>query len=460
MIDIEQKNSVLSISYFDENGEVAIDKIAVPPEELFEWEYCSEKDGHPVFKSWDEKPVKKVKTRFLSKWRMEEFLLSLPPERTANIYSMNVPKKFFVDIEVFVGDEWPKPEQAKTPVTAITFCHEDRVISMGTKQLTSQQITNIKKRIQEHIGRQVDFNYLYFKSEFDMLSSFFLKAVQKMPVITGWNFIGFDWTYLINRCKRLNIDISDSSPTKKLSGDLMMPVHRLIVDYLDVYRKWDRVIDVKENNTLDYVAKAALGINKIKYPGTLQDMYESDFETYIFYNAVDTKLVEMIDKKLNTLQTFLTLGGIAQVEANRAFSPIWMTESAMTRELYRRNRVFPKTEKLSRKRESYEGAFVVEPKTGIYEWVASFDFASLYPTVMRQWNISPESYLYNVDALEEIDVSSYVKTSSGAVFRKDKDSVFRTILTVFYAKRKSSKKVYMEIEEEIEALKKYIDHNK
>jgi DNA polymerase elongation subunit (family B) len=156
----------------------------------------------------------------------------------------------------------------------------------------------------------------------------------------------------------------------------------------------------------------------------------------------------------------LTLGGIAQVEANRAFSPIWMTESAMTRELYRRNRVFPKTEKLSRKRESYEGAFVVEPKTGIYEWVASFDFASLYPTVMRQWNISPESYLYNVDALEEIDVSSYVKTSSGAVFRKDKDSVFRTILTDFYAKRKSSKKVYMEIEEEIEALKKYIDHNK
>jgi DNA polymerase elongation subunit (family B) len=460
MIDIEQKNSVLSISYFDENGEVAIDKIVVPSEELFEWEYCAEKDGHPVFKSWDEKPVKKVKTRFLSKWRMEEFLLSLPPERTANIYSMNVPKKFFVDIEVFVGDEWPKPEQAKTPVTAITFCHEDRVISMGTKQLTSQQISNIKKKIQEHIGKSVDFNYLYFKSEFDMLSSFFLKAMQKMPVITGWNFIGFDWTYLINRCKRLNIDISDSSPTKKLSGELMMPVHRLVVDYLDVYRKWDRIIDMKENNTLDYVAKAALGINKIKYPGTLQDMYESDFETYIFYNAVDTKLVEMIDKKLNTLQTFLTLGGIAQVEANRAFSPIWMTEAAMTRELYRRNRVFPKTEKLSRKRESYEGAFVVEPKTGIYEWVASFDFASLYPSIMRQWNISPESYLHNVDALEEIDVNTYIKTSSGAVFRKDKDSVFRTILTDFYAKRKSSKKIYMEIEEEIEALKKYIDHSK
>ena len=303
MIDIEQRDSSLTISYFDENGDVALERIAIPPEEMFEWEYCEGGERpHLGVLSWDEKPVKRKRTKFLSKWRLEEFLLSLPAEKTKNIHSSNSPKKFFIDIEVFVGDEWPKPELAKTPVTAITFCHREKIVSMGTKPLSAEQIFNIKKKIEEHIKEKVDFNYLYFKNEYDMLVSFFLKAVQKMPLLTGWNFVGFDWTYLINRCKRLNIDITESSPTGKLTGDLMMPVHRLVVDYLDVYKKWDRVIDIKENNTLDYVAQAALGIPKIKYPGTLQDMYETDFESYIFYNAVDTKLVEMIDRKINTMQ--------------------------------------------------------------------------------------------------------------------------------------------------------------
>jgi DNA polymerase elongation subunit (family B) len=133
-----------------------------------------------------------------------------------------------------------------------------------------------------------------------------------------------------------------------------------------------------------------------------------------------------------------------------------MAESAMTRENYNRGRVFPRTERITKKREAYEGAFVVDPKTGLYEWVASFDFASLYPSIMRQWNISPESYIKNVVAGEEYDDEKYTKTSSGALFRKDEDSVFRTILADYYGKRKISKRAYMEIEEEIEQLKKYI----
>jgi ABC-type enterochelin transport system substrate-binding protein len=75
---------------------------------------------------------------------------------------------------------------------------------------------------------------------------------------------------------------------------------------------------------------------------------------------------------------------------------------------------------------------------------------------MRQWNISPESYLYNVDKNEEIDTTKYIKASSGAVFKKDEDSVFKTILAEYYGKRKVAKKAYMEIEEEIEQLQRYI----
>ena len=457
IVDIEQQDGVLTISHIDTAGDIAMQKFVIPQDQLFEWEYCKEgQKPYSGISSWDGKPVHKKRSRYLSKWRIEEFLFTLPPEKTENIYALNAPKKFFLDIEVEVHDEWPKPETAKTPVTAITFCTGNRVISMGTRPLTGEQIASIRRRVIEHLKEEVEYNYIAFNSEYDMLVSFFHKAIHKMPLLTGWNFVGFDWTYLRNRCDRLNIDISHSSISKKLIGGNSFPMHRLVVDYLEVYKKWDRLIDVKENNTLDFVAKAALGIPKVKYNGTLQDLYENDFESYIFYNVVDTKLVEMIDRKLNTMQTFLLLGNITRVEALRAYSPIYMAESAMCREFLLRGKVFPRTDKFNRKRENYEGAFVVEPKTGLYEWVASFDFASLYPSIMRQWNISPESYIRNLQAGETGNPEVEIVCSSGAVFQKTPDSAFRSILTDYYGRRKIAKRAYLEIEEEIEQLKKYI----
>jgi DNA polymerase elongation subunit (family B) len=459
MIDIEQRDASLQISYFDKDGDIAIRKFLIPNDEMFEWEYCDARDKYvdPVMKSWDGKHVKKRKAKFLSKWRIEEYLYGLPEEETHDIYEFNLPKKFFVDIEVEVStDEWPKPETAKFPVTTLSFCREDKLFVMGTKPLTEKEIKSIETRIKEYLKEDVTFSYLYFTSEYDMLFTFFHKALQKMPVITGWNFVGFDWTYLINRCKRLNIDPAISSPSRKLVGKQELPQHRMVVDYLDIYKKWDRLIDVKENNTLDFVAKAALGINKVKYPGTLQELYESDYDQYVFYNAVDSKLVQMIDRKLNTMMAFLKLGNISKVEATRAYSPIWMAESAMARENIRRNMVFPKTDTSRNRRESYEGAFVHEPKTGLYQWVTSFDFASLYPTVMRQWNISPESYVKNISPGEEIDLEKYIKTASGAIFKRGEDSVFKSILEEYYAKRKTAKAISQNIEREIAELKKYI----
>jgi len=111
-------------------------------------------------------------------------------------------------------------------------------------------------------------------------------------------------------------------------------------------------------------------------------------------------------------------------------------------------------DKQTKKRESYEGALVLDPKPGIYEWVTSFDFASLYPSIMRQWNMSPESYVTNTT--DEIDTNEFVKSSSGAVFTKKEDSVFRTILTDYYSQRKAAKKVMGSAEEDIEELKKYL----
>jgi DNA polymerase elongation subunit (family B) len=290
-----------------------------------------------------------------------------------------------------------------------------------------------------------------------MLLTLFAKWFKDAPLITGWNFIHFDWKFLVNRCKRLGIDPAVCSPcndkTRALKGEDSLPMHKVVVDYLDLYKKWDRVVKVKENFKLDTVAKAALGVEKIKYNGSLMDLYNNDYETYVFYNAVDTFLVYMLDKKIKTMQTFLMLGNVTRVEAQRAFGPIHMTESIMIREFYSRKRVIADVKKGS-KDQSFEGAYVKDPRKGLHQYLATFDFASLYPSTMRQWNISPETFIGK--AVDIPEGKNWIRTASGAVFDNSYDSVMRTVLTSFYGKRKQSKKKAMDIEKEVDQLNKIL----
>lgn len=458
IIDIEQLEGSLKISVINEKGELEFLNLTIPDDQKYVWTYANpSQKAHPSIKSWDGKPVKKTRTKFLTKWRIEEFLAEQPQRIKDKLYTLHTPKMFFCDIEVEVTDDgFPKPELAKNAITAIAFSTGDKVVAIGTKPLTGEQIKRIENKINDHFKDfyPIEFNYLYFKTEYDMLYSFLSKAISKMPMLTGWNFMGFDWPYIYNRATQLMIDPAIASPSRKLLGKDNIPMHKLIVDYLPVYKEWDKVVDVKENNTLDFVSKAVLGSNKIKYSGTLQDLYEQDFEQYIFYNAVDTRLVQLIHEKIQTMHTFMTLANITGVEAQRAFSPIWMAENVIAREFYKRGKVFPKTDIDKRNREKYEGAFVFKPIPGIYEHVGAFDFASLYPSIMRQWNISPESYVMNTT--DDVDPEKYIKTSSGAVFKNDEDSVFRTVLTNYYGMRKSAKGKMFEIEKEIAFLKEYI----
>jgi len=458
MISIEQLDDRLRISHFGKDGKIKFKEVPIPRTEKYKWEPAGSERQDPFFQSWDGKPVKKVKSYWLNRFRIEEYLYSLGEEYMKDVYEFNNPEIWFCDIEVEVLDEFPDPALAKTPVTAVALVCKGQTYVLGTKKLEPQQIRNIEKRYTEHLKEynpNPSFQYFHFLSEAEMLMTLFGKWFKDAPLITGWNFIGFDWKYLINRCKRLGVDPSICALDKNrtLQGDDQIPMHKIVVDYLDLYKKWDRVVKIKENNKLDTVAKAALGIEKIKYNGSLQDLYNNDFETYVFYNAVDTYLVYLLDKKINTMQTFLMLANVTRVEALRAFSPIWMTECNMIREFYKRKRVIAETKKSS-KAQSFEGAYVKDPRKGLHQYLATFDFASLYPSTMRQWNISPESYKgKNVDIPEN---SGWITTASGAVFDNSEDSVMRTILADFYGKRKDSQKKYKNIETEIDFLNKVL----
>lgn len=457
MINIEQLSDRLRVSHYGKDGKVKFKDIPVPHTEKYKWEPAGSERNDPFYKSWDNKAVKKTKSFWLNRFRIEEYLFSLGEEYLKEIYEFNDPEIWFCDIEVEVEDEFPDPAYAKTPVTAVALVNSSgQTFVLGTKPLSPQQIQNIEKRYAEHLKEydsNPSFQYFYFQSESEMLLTLFAKWFRNAPLITGWNFVHFDWKYLINRCKRLGVDATTCSLNKTLVGDDQIPMHKIVVDYLDLYKKWDRVVKIKENNKLDTVAKAALGIEKIKYGGSLQDLYNNDFETYVFYNAVDTYLVYLLNKKINTLQTFLMLGNVTRVEALKAFSPIWMTECIMIREFYRRKMIIADTKKSS-KNHSFEGAYVKDPRKGLHQYLATFDFASLYPSTMRQWNISPETFMgKHIDVPEG---KAWVTCASGAVFDNENDSVIRTVLSDFYSKRKEAKSKATAIEKEIDMLEKIL----
>ena len=386
MIDVEQLHGVLKISRFDDNGLMVFESIPIPENERFEWEYATRnKDVDSNWRSWDNRAIKKTKKSMLSRYRIEEFLYGLPEEVKERIYKPNRPRTWFCDIEVEVTDDgFPDSENAANRVTAICFVHGQKVFVLSIKDL-DEGISGIQQEVNDYFKKyDADFTvkFIPFENEYEMLYVFFNKYVPQMPLITGWNFVNYDWKYLVNRCKKLNIDPSVASPSKRLTEPDMIPLHRPVVDYMRIYSKWDNKVDVKESAKLDYVADQVLGLTKIKYNGTLKDLYEKDFRKYVFYNIVDTILVMYIDKQISVLDTYLGLANISRVELAGAFSPIRMTEALLVREFYQKNRVLIR-KKEQQEEKTYEGAFVKDPIPGLYEWVVTYDFASLYPTTMR-----------------------------------------------------------------------------
>lgn len=468
IVNIEQHVGSMIISYINKEGNISYRKINVPPNQQYVYAEAYNRDqSTPGVISWDKKFVKKIPSQFLSKYRLQEFFLDAGPEIVGEIFDNNMPNVYSLDIEVDVTDDgFPEAEHANNRINTFAWSHYPDVTVFGLKDLSGPEIVKIQEEINEHlkpIGKEYNFYYKKYSNEAEMITDFMKNYMRKAPLVTGWNFWAYDWRYMYNRCKRLNIDISWMSPTKQWYKhrivdrnkrvELMMPQHMLLVDYLEIYKKWDRSIDVKENYSLDWTAEKALGISKVKYPGSFQQLYNKDFDQYVFYNAIDTILVEELHYKLKTMNTFLGLGNITRVEAMNAFSPISMLESTMARFAYERGWVFPKSFKKN-ERSDYEGAFVFEPTPDLYEWVTGLDFASLYPSIMRQWNISVENFVTKDKYFKPN--SHQVKCSSGAVFDTKDNPLLPEILTDYYGQRKKSKAISQQAEYEVGELKKIL----
>lgn len=456
MVNIEQINKTLTISYINKEGKVELYYIDIPKSELFEWKYCTKSENYDeVFKSWDDRYVKKSSCNYLNKYRIHEFLYKQPQDVKDIIFQFNMPKICFCDIEVEVLDEFPNIEDPKSKILTISMVNEnEQVVVLGLKELSDFDIQDLKKNLQKYFNDDnINFKYVKFESEFSLLYTFLKKYVLNFPLLTGWNFVEFDWLYITNRAKKLNIDINMCSISNKIYGKNNMPMHKVIIDYLDIYKRWDTVVSMKESYSLDAVATEVLKLKKVKYKGSLDDLYIKDFKTYVFYNAVDSYLVRLIHKKINTLTPFLKLSQIANTEILKCYGSVHLVENLMVYELLKQNKIFvyDKNKKIVESDEKFKGAYVKDPIKGFHSNLAVFDYASLYPTTIRQWNISPDVYIGK--NVEDYD-GEYIKTCSGAMFKKNQNGVLKTILTDLYAQRDEAKHNKATIEKEIDTLNK------
>ena len=430
----------LSVSYITENGGKSILNFNVnrfksfystPSGQYLNW------DGSKCDVKWVEKP-----TTFDIKTYFEEM-----PEKYKNLLKGRTsPKLYTFDIETEISDEFPDPSSAKYPITTISISSPDcNVIVLGTKELEKDGEINLQNRLNNYLGDSKFFKglnipmpyikYIKFNTERDMIEYFLKNIVSKVPVLAGWNSIMFDWHYIQNRIRGYypDLSISNSSMNKMMTMKcytdmrnekvrLQMPNHTLILDMMDVVGNFDIVVmPIKESLSLDYISSESIGMNKIKYDGDLQKLYEEDYSTYVFYNAIDSILVQLIDKRFKTLQNIYTQSLYCKEKIGSCFSKIALTEALFFNYFYERGVKIIPDRREDVHRGILIGAYVRKPTPGKHDFVCCNDFASLYPSSIISCNMSIENFVgvfYDDKSLEPFknDLKKYIVVG-GSVYK-------------------------------------------
>jgi len=324
---------------------------------------------------------------------------------------------FDIEVDFDAARGFAPPEDPFMPITAIT------VALQWTGQLVTFVIPPEHMREGEGLEEaqrlcdKFEDTFLYL-SEADLLNDF-LALIEDADVLSGWNSEGFDIPYTLNRIVRVlskshtrKLCLWDLYPTpKKLikygkeqtSYNLLGRIH---LDYLELYRKY--TYHEMHSYSLDAIGEYELNERKIAYEGTLDQLYNQDFYKFIEYNRQDTALLDNLDKKLRFIDLANEIAHDNTVNIQTTMGAVAVTESAIINEAHRRGMVVP-----DRKRRSWDtedddyeptreeeeaaeaqkaaGAFVADPQKGLQKWVAGIDINSLYPSIIRALNMSPET---------------------------------------------------------------------
>jgi DNA polymerase elongation subunit (family B) len=248
-------------------------------------------------------------------------------------------------------------------------------------------------------------NTYLFDNEADMLDMF-LDLIQDADILTGWNSEGFDIPYTVNRVTKVlskedtrRFCLFNQLPKKReyekfgrqsTTYDFVGRVH---LDSLELYRKY--TYEERHSYRLDAIAEYELGERKTQYEGTLDQLYNNDFKTFIEYNRQDCALLDRMDKKLKFLDLANTLAHECTVLLQTTMGAVAVTEQAIINECHRRGFQVPNRTKMEEREdnEGAAGAYVAYPKEGIHDWIGSLDINSLYPSAIRALNMGPETII-------------------------------------------------------------------
>lgn len=455
--EFEPDSSTLITSHYDENGKVAFIKKPIPQTDQFNWVTTP---NPTEFRNWDNKFLRKTPSKWLSSFRLEELIQSrLLSNEKEQLYSDYSPRRTFLDIEIKLeSHDFPDPAKALMEVNLITFVGENNVVfTLSTTedfdQSEQQRMIDETNEYFRLAGIEPNFTlkYIYFEEEVDLMKFFFHKALPKIAFLTGWNVIGFDWLYLINRANRLKIDPMKFMPSEKLIGKARMPLHMGLLDYMEVFMN-TKPYKVVENYKLDYIAQLVLGISKLKTE--YATMLEAQADTFNFakYNIIDTCLVKLIDDKLGLLEVAFAISKIARVDISKVFSAVFITETLMCREFLERGRYLANDKKEPDEEATYAGAYVMKPIPGYYKYIMLDDFASMYPNITIQFNMSPDAYIGKVKEGQDIQ-ADVIFTMNDTLFTNAFDSVARTILIRMYQGRVDTKAEMAKLEDVLDEEK-------
>ena len=391
-------------------------------------------------------------TRYLYQYIVEEH-----PEDEIR-YDTSKIRIFNIDIETAAENGFPDIESADQEILAISIkdSYTGRIVVFGARPF-------------DNTDSEVD--YMHFRTEESMMSAFLQYWNENYPdVITGWNVQLFDIPYIARRVTRILGEkaAKSLSPWKLISSrEIYIKGRKQIaydlpgistLDYLELYRKF--TYTNQESYRLDHICLVELGERKLDHSeyDTFKEFYEKNWQKFIEYNIHDVRLVDKLDDKMKLLDLAFTMAYDAKVNYEDVFSQVRMWDNYIYCELNKRKiAIPPKRDAL--KDAKYAGAYVKEPKAGRYDWVVNFDLNSLYPHLIMQYNISPETLTddrhptVTVDKIlqQEVEIDGDLAVcANGAQYKKDTQGFLPLMMQKMYDSRVIFKKKMIKAKQQYE----------
>lgn len=382
-----------------------------------------------------------------------------------------------IDIEVASDDGFPHPDQANHPVISIAY----KSSKSGVYHVWGLNDYDYKKC--EVLPKDTLIQYRKCADEIELLQAFLTYWENHYPdIITGWNLRLFDIPYMANRIKK----VMGEDNMKRLSPWRVVQYRQVGVkgksldayeiygvaqlDYFDLFQKFGYTYGTQESYALNHIAFTVLGERKLSYAehGTLNGLYKEDYQKFIDYNIRDVDLVDRIDQEMRLIELAIIMAYRGGVNYGDTLGTTAIWDSIIYRHLNKKNIIIPQS--VHKERGDYPGGYVKDPITGMHDWVVSFDLNSLYPNLIVQYNMSPETLLTGSGDFGPHGVDYYLEAkhdpipqsardrnvavaANGSMYRKDKQGMIPEIIVMYYNDRKKIKGEALKLKKEYELNK-------